>query len=158
MAAARALDVLLGAGTGRLRAAAPAALLVGAHTLGITGLSRGEVSGADRRVAGAALFGTAAIASTAAMAGGGGSRTSGAARPASLGLLGAYAVTVGRPQLEVIGQPSAVRVRRAVGAGILGLIPLQAGLTARAGAPAVALSIAAALPLAKRLSRKVSPT
>jgi 4-hydroxybenzoate polyprenyltransferase len=49
-------------------------------------------------------------------------------------------------------------VRQAVGAGILGLIPLQASLTAARGRPLVALALAAAHPLARRLARKVSAT
>ncbi|MDT3400823.1 UbiA family prenyltransferase, partial [Streptomyces sp. B1866] len=47
MAAARALDVLLGAGYGRLRAALPAAGLLGAHTLTLCALGRRETRGAD---------------------------------------------------------------------------------------------------------------
>ena len=46
MAAARGLDVALGAG-GQLRPAAWPALTVAVHTAGVTGLSRGEVHGAS---------------------------------------------------------------------------------------------------------------
>jgi hypothetical protein len=49
-------------------------------------------------------------------------------------------------------------VRRAVGAGILGNIPLQAALAAGAGALRAAVPIAAGFPLARRLARRVSPT
>ena len=47
MASARALDVLVGAGGDRRRAWAPAAA-VGAHILGVTALSRGEVHGGQK--------------------------------------------------------------------------------------------------------------
>jgi 4-hydroxybenzoate polyprenyltransferase len=65
---------------------------------------------------------------------------------------------VGTAQAAAAAAPTADRVRRAVGAGILGMIPLQAALIARAGALRAALGVAAALPLARRLARKVSPT
>ena len=60
MASARALDVLVGAGADRRRAWAPAAA-VGAHILGVTALSRGEVHGGRPSVARAALAATAGI-------------------------------------------------------------------------------------------------
>jgi 4-hydroxybenzoate polyprenyltransferase len=138
MAAARALDVLLGAG-GSARAA-PAALAVGAHTLGLTTLSRGEVAGGSPAAARAALAATGAAASLA------GWRSA------------AYLAAVVPAQLSAARAPTPERVRKAVGAGILGLLPLQAALIGRAGAPAVAAPIAAAFPLARQLSRKVSPT
>src|SRR5699024_845906 len=56
MGTARALDVLLG-GSAAPRRALPAALLMGVHTVGVTGLSRGEVHGSSPRAA-AAAFGT----------------------------------------------------------------------------------------------------
>ncbi|HEY0641484.1 MAG TPA: 4-hydroxybenzoate polyprenyltransferase, partial [Pseudonocardiaceae bacterium] len=49
-------------------------------------------------------------------------------------------------------------VRRATVAGIHGMVPLQAALAARAGSPLGALGVLAALPVARALSRKVSPT
>src|SRR6185503_15901302 len=67
MAAARTLDVLLGAGGAR--SAAPAALTVGAHTLGITALSRGEVHGSDARVPRFVLAGTVAVTGAAIVGG-----------------------------------------------------------------------------------------
>ncbi|HEV2779835.1 MAG TPA: 4-hydroxybenzoate polyprenyltransferase, partial [Actinophytocola sp.] len=149
MAAARTLDVLLGAGGAR--PAVPAALTVGAHTLGVTVLSRGEVHGADARVPRAALAGTAAITG-AVLAGGRRSRL------ATAGLAALYAGSVGSAQSAAARDPSSGAVRRAVGAGILGFMPLQAALLARAGSLRAALPVALAFPMARRLSRKVSAT
>jgi 4-hydroxybenzoate polyprenyltransferase len=156
MAAARALDVLLGAGKDRTRAALPAALTVGGHTLGLTALSRGEVTGSDRRLPVAALAGTGAVAGAALLAG-----PRGGALPhrlAALALAATYAASVGAAQAGAVRQPTPGRIRRAVGAGILGLMPLQGTLAARAGSLRAALPVVAAFPLARRLARKVSPT
>ncbi|PXY21860.1 4-hydroxybenzoate polyprenyltransferase [Prauserella sp. PE36] len=153
MAACRALDVLLGAG-GRWRDAAPAAIALGVHTHGVTALSAGEVHGGSARTARTALAGTA-VATALAVAGRRGSRRD---RLAALGFAGGYAATVGRAQYGAAERPSAPRVRAATMAGIHGMVPLQAGLTARYGAARVAAALATALPLARRLARKVSPT
>ncbi|MEV8452492.1 SCO3242 family prenyltransferase [Streptomyces sp. NPDC052095] len=72
--------------------------------------------------------------------------------------LATYAGTCTRAQASAARDPRAPRVRAAVGAGIHALLPLQAALVARAGAPLLALPLVAALPLAGRLARKVSPT
>jgi hypothetical protein len=152
MAACRALDVLMGAGGAR--AALPAAVAVGGHTLGVTALSRGEVHGARPATAAAALAGTAL---TTAAAVGGRAHT----RKHRLGALTAaalYATTVGRAQLAARREPSAATVRRATMAGIHGMVPLQAAIAARRGSLLGALAVAAALPVARALSRKVSPT
>ncbi|MEU9886275.1 SCO3242 family prenyltransferase [Sphaerisporangium sp. NPDC051011] len=154
MAAARTLNVLLGAG-GR-RAALPQALTVGAHTLSLTVLSRGEVHGTRKEVPLAGLAGTAAIAGVAALAGRRG--VPAPARAAAAALATIYGAAVGGPQSSAVQQPTPGRVRKAVGAGILGLIPLQAALVARNGSMAAAAGVLAAFPLARRLSRKVSPT
>ncbi|MFF2523739.1 SCO3242 family prenyltransferase [Streptomyces liangshanensis] len=69
-----------------------------------------------------------------------------------------YAVTCVRAQSAVARHPSAPRVRAAVGAGIHALLPLQAALVARAGAPLAALPLGLALPVLGRLARKVSST
>ncbi|MEV7094041.1 SCO3242 family prenyltransferase [Amycolatopsis sp. NPDC051045] len=145
MAAARTLDVLLGAGGAK--PALPAALTVGAHTYAVTTLSRSEVSGAKPALPAATLAATVAVR----VAGGRGG-------PLASGLLGAYALTTGRAQYDAVRDPAAPNIRRAVGAGIHGMIPLQAGLIARTGAWRSALAVAAAFPLARALSRKVSPT
>ncbi|HET9141479.1 SCO3242 family prenyltransferase [Actinophytocola sp.] len=149
MAAARTLDVLLGAGGAR--AALPAALTVGGHTLTTTVLSRGEVHGLRPEVPAAALAATAMIAV---------STVAGAPRHrlATLALATGYAAGVGRAQSEAMRDPTSGPVRRAVGAGILGLMPLQAALLARVGSVRAALPVALAFPLARRLSRKVAAT
>lgn len=145
MAAARTLDVLLGAGGAR--AALPAALTVGAHTMAVTTLSRSEVDGATPALPAATLVATAGVRVAAGRVG-----------PLASALLGTYAVTTGRAQYDAVRDPKAPVIRRAVGAGIHGMIPLQAGLIARTGAWRSALAVAAAFPLARALSRKVSPT
>ncbi|MFE5887961.1 SCO3242 family prenyltransferase [Streptomyces sp. NPDC056462] len=70
----------------------------------------------------------------------------------------AYLGTYGTAQMRAVQKPSAENVRRAVGAGIMGLMPLQAALTARGGAPAVAAALGVLHPLARRLARRISPT
>ncbi|MGK5742200.1 SCO3242 family prenyltransferase [Micromonospora sp. URMC 103] len=74
------------------------------------------------------------------------------------GLAAWYAVNYGSAQARVVAEPSAGRVRAAVGAGITGLPALQGALTARGGARLLGLAVAAAAPLGRRLARKVSPT
>ena len=165
MAAARVLDVLLGAGAQRLRPAVPIASLIGAHTLAITLLSRGEVTGTVRRLPLATLGITTLVAGCS-----GAARCSAATRcpPAAAAprwhrlvtrsLLGTYLATFGTAQLAAARDPAAPMVRRAVSTGILALLPLQAALAGRAGAPRTAAAIAAAFPVSRRLARKVSPT
>ncbi|MFE7763359.1 SCO3242 family prenyltransferase [Streptomyces sp. NPDC057438] len=185
MACARALDVLAGAlaaagrgpdrtpgtGTALLRGAVPAAL-VGAHTYTLTALSRHEVSGAPARLPAATLAASTATALAAALpalrtatahrAGSGGATgvsPSAAARAAvvaagALAYLGSY----GTAQARAVREPSGENLRRAVGAGILGLMPLQAALTARSGATAAAAALGVVHPLARRLARRISPT
>lgn len=179
MAAARALDVLVGAGDQRRRAWAPA-LAVGTHILGVTAMSRGEVHGSTPLPARGALAATSAI--TAATLGGpvrrAAASTAGAWAPAGAAawapagaagwapaglaatavLTGLFAQAVGPAQVAAAQEPSGPKLRRAVGAGIHGLVPLQAAWCARAGAPKLGAALAVALPLAKALARKVSPT
>jgi 4-hydroxybenzoate polyprenyltransferase len=171
MAAARALDVLVGAGDQRRRAWAPA-LAVGTHILGVTAMSRGEVHGSTPLPARGALAATSAI--TAATLGGPVRRAAGSPTgawapagaagwtPAGLAatavLTGLFAQAVGPAQVAAAQEPSGPKLRRAVGAGIHGLVPLQAAWCARAGAPKLGAALAVALPLAKALARKVSPT
>ncbi|MEU9578277.1 SCO3242 family prenyltransferase [Streptomyces chilikensis] len=69
-----------------------------------------------------------------------------------------YAATAARPLLHAVLNPSPQLTQRAVGGGIRALIPLQAALAARAGAPVAALLTAALAPAARRLGRKVSLT
>jgi 4-hydroxybenzoate polyprenyltransferase len=162
MAAARALDLLLGAAATApadarcaVRRALPPAALLGAHTLAVTSVSRREAQGGSSLPPLAALAATAAISRAVA------------ARPAApgrfraravTGLCAAYGATAARPYAHAALNPSPQLTQRAVGAGIRALIPLQAALAARAGAVGTALPLAVLLPIARRLSRKVSPT
>ncbi|WP_157856475.1 MULTISPECIES: SCO3242 family prenyltransferase [Streptomyces] len=156
MAAARGLDVLMGAGArGARRALAPAALLAG-HTYAVTAVSRKETLGAGASLPAGALAATGAVGLVAAALT---PATAGPVRRAtSTVLLGGYVLAAGSAQLTATVHPDATRLKRAVGAGIHAMIPLQAALTARGGSVRAALTLLAAYPLAKRLSRKVSPT
>ncbi|MER5815112.1 SCO3242 family prenyltransferase [Streptomyces californicus] len=260
MAAARSLDLLLGAtatataasagrtagdggrpdnvaGTGGTSAttaartpgvlalvlpALPAALVLGAHTYGVTAVSRHEAQGGSTGTPLAVLATTAALA--AAVAGerrgrglsgpahttpsapgtrhvatgafGAPAHAPGAGhatpaptrtthtppgeRPASatlarlpalvagaannpgrlltLGLTAAYVRTAAPPLLHAALNPSPPLTQRAVGGGIRAMIPLQAALAARAGAPVTGLAVMGLVPLARSLARKVSPT
>ncbi|WP_198655339.1 SCO3242 family prenyltransferase [Streptomyces geranii] len=179
MAGARALDVLAGAvagggspppsnsrGGALARGAVPA-LLTGVHTYTITALSRHEISGAPARLPATTLaVSTATALSTVlpsvlpallpprrALP----RETAVRTAVASAGVL-AYLGTYGRAQAQAVRDPRASSVRRAVGAGILAMVPLQAALTARAGAPVAAALLGAVHPVAQRLARRVSPT
>jgi 4-hydroxybenzoate polyprenyltransferase len=152
MAAARGLDVLLGAG-GASSAWLPATLL-GAHTAGVTVLSRGEVHGSTPVIASAVTAGTVAVALATVAA----PRVGRVPAIAAAALAGVYAWSVGRAQARAVSSPDAGTVRTATGAGIRGMIPLQAALAARGGAPAAALGLLAMAPVAKAAARVVSPT
>ncbi|MFE5715908.1 SCO3242 family prenyltransferase [Streptomyces sp. NPDC056501] len=164
MATARGLDVLMGAGagagagaptdtgTGAWRRALPAALAVAGHTYALTTVSRKEVEGATASLPAAALATSVALSLTTA------ARTGRARRAITTALLGGYLAAAGPAQLQAVARPDAARLQRVVAAGIHALIPLQAALTARHGSPRAVLPLLAAYPLARRLSRKVSPT
>ncbi|WP_045304771.1 SCO3242 family prenyltransferase [Saccharothrix sp. ST-888] len=155
MAACRALDVLLGAGAGRWTAARTPALAMAAHTFGVTALSRGEVHGGRRTDSRLAL--TTTLVATALTCGG--RAPSGLHRTASWLCALGYAGTTGRAQLAADAAPStAAAVRAATVAGIHGMVPLQAGLAARRGSLPAAALVLAALPPARRLSARRSPT
>jgi 4-hydroxybenzoate polyprenyltransferase len=153
MAACRALDVLLGAGPGSRPG--PAAAAIAGHTLGLTLLSRAEVSGARSRTsARLALAGTVAAALTAC-AGPARSRSHRAA-----GLLAAlgFVRLTGSRQLAAVRRGDPATARAATAAGIHGMLPLQSAVAARAGSLPAAVLLALALPVASRLGRRVSPT
>ncbi|MFC9508463.1 SCO3242 family prenyltransferase [Streptomyces sp. NPDC057002] len=186
MAGARALDVLLGAtapgGPGTeaaLRRALRPAALMAAHTGAVTVLSRSEVEGAHPALPAAALAVTAAVTAAAAAPRAAPPHTDArnaatpAAHPpraarhplfdtpahcASTVLAGLYGVVAGAAQYAAVRDPRPDRVQLAVRGGIHAMVPLQASLTARAGAVAAAASVSALLPLARRLSRRVSVT
>lgn len=158
MAACRGLDVLLGAGAGHLRAAAPAAAALAVHTAGVTVLSRGEVHGTTQTVAGAVTAGSVAVA-VGALAGL--RDTSGSARTAAVLATGAYLATCLPAQVTATTTPDAPAARAATGAGIRAMVPLQAAWAARAGHPGVAAAlgvVAAAGVLLRRRPRAVSST
>ncbi|WBQ03088.1 SCO3242 family prenyltransferase [Kribbella sp. CA-293567] len=154
MATARALDVLVGAGSSRRSAVRPA-LAIGTHILTTTLISRGEVHGSTPAASRAALAATAAITTATA-----GHRRSSPATSTgnAAALAGLYAWSVGRAQVAAAQEPSAQNVRKAVGAGIHGLVPLQAAWCARGGKPLLGAGLTVALPLAKALARRISPT
>ncbi|KOG19755.1 MULTISPECIES: SCO3242 family prenyltransferase [Streptomyces] len=156
MAAARGLDVLMGAGSGAWRRALPAALTVAGHTYALTTVSRKEVEGAAASLPAAALATSVALCLTTAASTAG--DTSRARRAATTALLGGYLAACLPAQLQAVARPDAARLQRVVAAGIHALVPLQAALTARSGSPRAVLPLLAAYPLARRLSRKVSPT
>lgn len=139
MAACRGLDVLMGAG-GSPRAL-PAALTIAVHTAGVTALSRGEVhggTGADTGLAlaatGAAAAGVDAVAPEV--------RTPLARAAGAVGSA-VYLAAALPGQLAAAEDPTAERVRDATRSGIGAVVPLQAALVARSGAPVVALGLMA---------------
>lgn len=139
MAACRGLDVLMGAG-GSPRAL-PAALTIAVHTAGVTALSRGEVhggTGADTGLAlaatGAAAAGVDAVAPEV--------RTPLARAAGAVGSV-VYLAAALPGQLAAAEDPTAERVRDATRSGIGAVVPLQAALVARSGAPVVALGLMA---------------
>lgn len=152
MAVCRALDVLMGAAHNPTKAL-PSAIAVGGHTLGVTALSTGEVHGTSTTTANAVLAGTGLTALAAAT----GARTW-RDRLGALAFTGLYTSMVGRAQYSATQDPSAPTVRKATMAGIHGMVPLQAALAARRGSLLGAITVAAALPIARRLAKKVSPT
>ncbi|WP_454048862.1 SCO3242 family prenyltransferase [Cellulomonas sp. Marseille-Q8402] len=157
MAACRGLDVLLGAGAGHLRAAAPAAAALAVHTAGVTVLSRGEVHGTTRAVAGAVAAASVTVAAGA---------LAGARRGAAAGTVlatGTYLATCLPAQVHAATTPDAPAARAATGAGIRAMVPLQAAWAARAGHPVAAAvlgAVAAAGTVLRRRagSRAVSET
>ncbi|MFI0774511.1 SCO3242 family prenyltransferase [Streptomyces sp. NPDC021212] len=84
-----------------------------------------------------------------------------AARPRPLipaALAATYLGTAARPLAHAALNPSPHLLQRAVGGGIRAMIPLQAALAARVGSGRVGVGLLALAPVARRLSRKVSPT
>lgn len=209
MAAARSLDLLLGAtatATGvrapggssspdNVAAAAPrglpaclpalpAALVLGAHTYGVTAVSRHETQGGSTGTPLAVLATTTALAAAVLRESWGRApdrpgttraeadtgpvarrldagplgKVTDPVRLLAITLTGAYLRTAGPPLLHAALNPSPPLTQRAVGGGIRAMIPLQAALAARAGAPVTALAVMGLVPLARSLARKVSLT
>jgi 4-hydroxybenzoate polyprenyltransferase len=149
MASCRALDVLLGAATGETRAALGTAAAIGVHTYTLTEMSRREVSGGRPGLAAATLAATAGLA---------GAVTARRTDPVTIALTCAYVVRYGRAQAHILTDAGPSRVRAAVAAGIVELPTLQGALASRAGSARTGLAVAAAAPLARLLTRRVSPT
>ncbi len=151
MAACRGLDVIMGSGTRHAVAALPAAAVVTAHITVVTEVSRQEVTGGDASVSKRALAGTVAVASASALLS---QRAPKLARVAALGLAGAYGAFVGRAHVDAIEDPTPARLQKSVGAGIMGLMPLEAGLLAGSGSVLPAAGVAALFPLARKMSKR----
>lgn len=77
---------------------------------------------------------------------------------ATVSLAAAYIATSARPLLHAALNPSPHLTQRAVGGGIRALIPLQAALAARAGSLAAGAALTALVPMARSITRTVSPT
>ncbi|MGW1023882.1 SCO3242 family prenyltransferase [Streptomyces sp. NPDC002577] len=173
MAAARGLDLALGAAAtvpplrprdrgdrgvpdGRWRAALPSAMVLGAHTLAVTAVSRHEAQGGSSSAPLGALATTLLLAWTAGRSTARTAPRSATALQSALGA--AYAATATRPLLHAALNPSPPLTQRAVGSGIRAMIPLQAALAARRGGLRGALLTAALAPAARAFARKVSVT
>ncbi|MGW7199970.1 SCO3242 family prenyltransferase [Streptomyces chryseus] len=170
------------------RDALTAATVLGAHTYAVTAVSRRETQGGSTGAPLAALAATAVLATLAtstartrpgdagAMApprGAGGapapatrqpparhrahSVATHLATPAGLAAA-AYFRTAAKPFLHAALNPSPALTQRAVGGGIRAMIPLQAALAARSGAVGAGAALLGLVPVARKLSRKVSPT
>src|SRR5215207_10647416 len=160
MAACRSLDILMGSlGS---RKSWPAAGVVRGHTFLITVVSRREAQGGTRELALGSLAGTAAVTAAAAKLALKGTGSKPLGRPvrqaASALLLGAHAVSMGKAEFKAIREPSAENLQRVVGAGVLGLMPLEAGMLAGAGGIGKAATLAAGWRFARQLSRRRAVT
>ncbi|MBL3666250.1 UbiA family prenyltransferase [Streptomyces sp. M2CJ-2] len=173
MAAARGLDLLLGAAAtgGGTRAALPSAALLGTHTLAVTAVSRRETTGGSVLAPLAALATTGALtrlvtrptrlpAGRRAAAAPGLPGSSHAGRPPrttsalTTALGAAYAATAARSYLHATLNPSPPLTQRAVGSGIRATIPLQAALAARSGSAVTSLLVAALAPTGRMFARR----
>lgn len=139
MGSCRALDVLMGAGSGRLRPALGAAGIMGVHTAAVTLLSRGEVHGTTTTTASGVAAGTGLLAGAviagALTPGGPGSRNR---ILAVLAATSAYAARCAPAQVRAARSPEAKNALEATKAGIRAMIPLQAALALRHGNVAAA--------------------
>ncbi len=147
MGSCRALDVLMGAGSGHLRAALPTAGIMGGHTVAVTLLSRGEVEGTTAATAAGVAAGTGLLAA-AVVAGCAGPRSQ---VLAVLAATAAYAARCAPAQVRAARDPAAKNALEATKAGIRAMIPLQAALTLRQGNLAAAGVIASVDVLGKVL-------
>lgn len=158
-----------------VRAAVPAAALLGAHTYAVTAVSRHEAQGGSTVAPLGALAAIVALGAAAVreqrdrgvppVPGKGGPGDHHRSRPGApaprlllTALTTAYLRTAAKPLLHATLNPSPPLTQRAVGGGIRAMIPLQAVLAARAGASGTGLAVMGLVPLARTLARKVSLT
>ncbi|WP_406295311.1 SCO3242 family prenyltransferase [Streptomyces sp. NBC_00624] len=159
-----------------VRAAVPAAALLGAHTYAVTAVSRHEAQGGSTAAPLGALAAIVALGAAAVreqrgtgdlppVPGRGGPGDHHRTRPGApaprvllTALTAAYLRTAAAPLLHATLNPSPPLTQRAVGSGIRAMIPLQAVLAARAGAAGTGLAVMGLVPLARTLARKVSLT
>ncbi|MGY4920369.1 SCO3242 family prenyltransferase [Streptomyces sp. 900116325] len=159
-----------------VRAALPAAALLGAHTYAVTAVSRHEAQGGSTAAPLGALAAIVALGAAAVreqrgsrdlppVPGEGGPGDHHRTRPGApaprvllTALTAAYLRTAAEPLLHATLNPSPPLTQRAVGSGIRAMIPLQAVLAARAGAAGTGLAVMGLVPLARTLARKVSLT
>jgi 4-hydroxybenzoate polyprenyltransferase len=134
MGSCRALDVLMGAGSGHLRPALAAAGIMGGHTVAVTVLSRGEVEGTTAAAASGVAAGTGLLAA-AVLTGTSGPRNQ---VLAVLAATAAYAARCAPAQVRAARNPAAHNALEATKAGIRAMVPLQAALTLRQGNVAAA--------------------
>lgn len=129
MGSCRALDVLMGAGSGHLRPALAAAGIMGGHTVAVTLLSRGEVEGTTTATAAGVAAGTGLLASAVVA----GSAVSSNQVFVVLAAAAAYAVRCAPAQVRAARNPVAKNALEATKAGIRAMVPLQTALTLRQG-------------------------
>jgi len=156
MGSCRALNLVLG------MAAVPAAmtdhwalaLLPLVYIAAVTMVSRGEVHGGRKPIAAAALAALGGVAAAlAAIA----VRAGGPAIPA-LAIIAALVWRVGPPFLAVFGDPRPAVIRRAVKAGVLSLVLLDAAISAAYAGPLYAAIVLATALVAGSLARLFSVT
>ncbi|WP_405824793.1 UbiA family prenyltransferase [Streptomyces sp. NBC_00838] len=159
LAAAATAAALTGAGPAPGHHAVPRAALVpaallGAHTVAVTTVSRREVYGGS---VGAPL---AALAVTGVLGALVGLRRTDTGPPGLVtpALAAAFVVIAGRSFLHAALNPSPQLTQRAVGGGIRAMIPFQAALAARGGAPGIGLVVMGLVPLARKFAKRVSVT
>jgi 4-hydroxybenzoate polyprenyltransferase len=164
LSTARYLNVMHGAGSPAARGALAPAAVVAGHILGVGLVSRHEAEGGTRSLAHAALAGTACVSAGALAVSAAGlrrrphGRARSAALLASLGCLAAYAGSLVRAEVAAAASPGPAELQRVVGAGVLGLVPLQASLLAALGPLRVPAALGGAWLAARRLARRRAVT
>lgn len=167
MGICRGLDVLMGAGTGGVRAALPAAAVMGGHTVAVTALSRGEVNGTSKAtasgstavtalVSGVVLAGAMAPGHALPRGDGGTGRTLLVRILPAAAAVAIYATRCGTAQWRAAQNPSAGNALQATKAGIRSMVPLQAALALRHGSPGAGAVIGSIDVLGKVLRTRTS--